>query len=686
MAKVVTLKALASFAALVVLAAGALLLPVGCGSGSGGSPPSAPGVPFVADSPAVYVAKAKNLLVGLPPTDEEVAAVTRDASALSGLIDGWMTLPEYRDKMLTFFELAFQQTQVSITDFSDQSYPRQTVVNASTRNLIVENAKESFARTMIELAGEGRPFTAALTTRSFMMTPALMELYAFYDAWQVNDDGKVTDRFRKANPTLSLTVEKAEGPIPIEQTLDPSSANYMHWYDPDLGDPRLVAQNCGEDPIAYPARADILHFLLYGSLVRRQNAAGGNCLQFAGSALAPQLRADDFATWKMVTIRKPGPGESPTNFFDLPTLRSTNELVLTLPRVGFFTTPAFFANWQTNTSNQMRVTTNQALIVALGSSVDGTDTTSPPGTPGLDASHASSPDCFACHRTLDPTRSIFSSTYSWNYHDQVDEAFSGQKGVFAFRGVVKNVGSIYDLGDTLASHPMFPAAWVQKLCYYANSGPCRTDDPEFLRIVSVFEKSGYSWNALVREIFASPLVTNAKTTATASAAGTIVAVARRDHVCAALNARFGFVDVCGLAAATTIAAKSVVPEIAAGLPSDGYGRGAVAPVLPNQPTLFYRAGMENICEAVAKVVIDPTATPQAPNAKTWSSADPDSAISDFVSVVMALTSKDPRSAEALSLLKAHFSDAANAGASPADALRSTFVVACLAPSAVSIGM
>jgi len=32
--------------------------------------------------------------------------------------------------------------------------------------------------------------------------------------------------------------------------------------------------------------------------------------------------------------------------------------------------------------------------------------------------------CFACHQTLDPTRSILSSTYSWNYHAQTDSALS----------------------------------------------------------------------------------------------------------------------------------------------------------------------------------------------------------------------------------------------------------------------
>lgn len=672
----------------LALVAGAPFGPAACGSGSSsGSEAEPPAVPFKADSPAVYVAKVKNLLVGLPPTDDEIASVTKDPGALGGLIDGWMALPGYRQKMMRFFELAFQQTQVSITDFSDQAYPRQTAANTFTRNLIVQNATESFARTMLDLVDQGHPFTEALTTHQFMMTPALMEVYAFYDAWQVNDDGKVDDAFKSANPTLNVTVEAAAGPIPIEQTLDPSSPNYMHWYDPDVGGAKLAAAGCGEDPIVYPARGDALHYLLFGSLIGRKNAAGAQCPQIGGTASTPQLTPDDFSAWKMVTVREAAPGEATTAFYDLPTLRSSTELVLRIPRVGFFTTPAFFANWQTNTSNQMRVTTNQALIVALGSSIDGTDQTVTPDTPGLDAQHAGTPDCIGCHRTMDPTRSIFASAYSWNYHVQTEGAFASQKGLFAFRGVVQNVATVFDLGDTLAAHPLFPAAWVQKLCYYANSSTCQTDDPEFVRLVSGFQKSDYSWNGLVHDFFASPLTTNAKRTATTEKSGSgVVAVARRDHICAALDARFGLDDICGLDVTAKPAVKTVVPEIAAGLPSDGYGRGAVAPILPNQPTLFYRAGMENICEAIAKLVIDAPANAALPNVHTWTSTDPDSAIAEFVSLVMGLGSKDPRATPAKQILTSHFTAAKSGGATASNALKSAFVTACLAPSATSIGM
>src|ERR1019366_5550166 len=283
------------------------------------------------------------------------------------------------------------------------------------------------------------------------------------------------------------------------------------------------------------------------------------CTQYGGTAMAPQLTAADFDTWKMVTIRPPAQGESPTTLYDLASLRSASELVLTIPRVGFFSTPAFLANWQTNTSNQARVTTNQALIVALGSQVDGTDATNPPTTPGLDTVHASQAACVGCHRTLDPTRSIMASTYSWDYHNQAEAEYAGQQGLFAFQNVVKPVTSIADFAAMLATHPLFAQAWAQKLCYYANSSPCQPTDPEFQRIVGLFTSSGFQWSTLVREIFASPITTNAAATSTRSDEGKIIAVSRRDHLCAALDARLGFADLCGLDATTPDGAKTTIP-------------------------------------------------------------------------------------------------------------------------------
>ena len=632
-----------------------------------GDPPASRALP-----PRVYVAKVKNVLVGLAPTDAEIQQVEADPAALESLVTGWMERPEYRQKMMRFFQLAFQQTQVNANDFAPQVYGLLGR-NPHSTPLLLQNIVESFARTMVELTARGEPLTAAMTTRQLLMTTALKEFYAYLDMQQIDNEGDLEDGFRARFRGRPIVVQASGGRIPIEETVDPRSPRYMHWYNPDL----LTEEKspaCRQDPVSLAPSAIDLHWLILGTLPGRRMPRDVYCPGFDGTARAPQLTAADFADWTMVTLRPPAPGETPTAFYDLGALRSARELVLSVPRIGFYSTPAFFANWPTNVSNQMRVTVNQALIVATGSSIDGADRTMAPGTPGLDAVHARRADCFSCHKTMDPTRSILSATWSYHYHRQADETLASQPGVFAFRDVIRPVKDVHDFGTVLAEHPLVGPAWVQKLCHYVNSAPCDEQDPEFQRIVALFRDSKYSWNTLVRAHVTSALTTQDE----------VVAVSRRNHLCAALDARLGLTDACGLDA---LGQRSVgaVPDIVSGLPSDAYGRGAVAPILPNEPTLFFAAGIRNICESVAAEVID-APEGQRPR-KSWSSTEPDAAIADFVSDVMALAPSDSRAGQARGLLKSHFASALKQpGVSATDALRSTFVVACQAPSAVSIGL
>jgi hypothetical protein len=637
---------------------------------SRGRAPSPQAGSFEAAAPRVYVAKVKNLLIGLPPSDEEVQRVIASPQALGPLVDGWMKRPEYQQKMLRFFQLAFQQTQINAGDFLDQIYA-QIGLNEATTPLLLGNLQESFARTMLALTAQGHPLTEAMTTRQLMMTTATKELYGFLDTVAIDNDGLITDLYRQQNRTVPITIGAAQGPIPLAETLDPGSPNFMHWYDPDVATAYAGLPACHQDPIVLTPVALSLHYLLLGTIDARKLQDGTLCPRIGGSAQAPQFTADDFRDWTMVTIREPREGEETTRFYDLEALRSARELVLRVPRIGYFSTPAFFANWPTNVSNQMRATVHQALIVATGAAIDGSDETSPATTPGLEEPHARPGECFVCHRQLDPTRSVFSSTWSWHYRRQQDPAWTAETGLFAFAGVVAPVQTLADFAAVLARHPRVAAGWTQKLCHYLGSAPCDERDPEFQRIVTLFRGSQHSFSALVKALVTSPLITHATPTTT-GAAGEVVAVARRDHLCAALSARLGITGVCG--------AESL-RSIVSGLPSDAYARGAVTPILPNQPTLFFRAGLENLCAQVAVRVID------APEGPGWSSARPEEAIRAFVDTVMALPPGDPRAGEAQAALSEHFADAQKEpGITAGQALQSTFVVACLAPSAVAVGL
>lgn len=655
-----------------------------------GAPAAAANKPIAFEpvSAAAAVAKAKNLLVGLPPDATEISAVQKDPAALQQIVASWQALPQYKVKMQQFFALAFQQTQISAADFVDLIPPNG--VNGQATAMLAQNARESFARTVLQLDAEGKPFADAFTTHRYMLTPALLELLAMVDARHADNAGKIVDDWAAAHPGAKITVGLAAGPVPIAQTIDPKSPNFLHFYDADLAKLNYPDAVCQTDPIVLPASGIAIHDLLYGRIDghKAPNPAGGpqvQCPPRGGTLAGTQLQASDFSSWRMVTIRAPQPGEATTLFYDLPSLRAATELVVRTSRVGFFTTPGFEANWTTNQSNQFRVTVNQAVIVATGMQYDGLDATPSPQTPGLDTVHAADSACAACHRLLDPTRAIFSATYSWFYNQATDPQLQAQKGLFLFRGVSHPVASLDDFAAVLAAHPAMPAAWAQKLCTYLNSAPCQPDDPEFQRIVGDFKQSG-SWSQLVRAMASSPLVTRMANTQTYAAQGEVVAVARRDHLCAALSARLGLRDPCGqVLALGQNSGIGAVPAIASGLPSDGYGRGATVPVLPNAPTLFYRAGVENICALLAAKVIDAKADANQPEARQWSSKSPDAAIDDFTALLVGLAKTDPRWQPVRALLAQHFQDAQKS-ASKTDALRSTFVAACLSPTLLGVGL
>jgi hypothetical protein len=672
--------------------------PAGGGGGVGYMPPM---TPFAPDTPYTYVSKVKNILIGLPATDDEVSAVANDptakttANALQGLIQQWMQkkdpnnaegLTYYQEKMIVFFKLAFQQTQIAATDFGDQFDQGQ--LQPMKNSSLLQNAEESMARTALALPN----FQDTMTTQSFMMTTALKVLYALTDVWQIGDNtNSVTDSFANANKGLKAYVTATN--IPLSDTLTVGNKNYMHWYVPGI--------KCTTDPQEFDARSNLIYDVLTGQFDSKDfpNCSGGT----------PLLTAGNYSDWQMVTITAPTESHPQTPFYDLADLPTATTLYLNRPYVSFFTTPAFFANWQTNASNEMRVTTNQALIVGLGQYILPDPTTAammPANPPGLDSVHAAG-QCKECHEFLDPTRSIFAKFFSWNYGYGLQNAtfdgdtYADQAGEFAFQTKVEPQTSILEFGQNLANHPLFPGAWVQKLSYYANSQGIVTTDPVYTTIVDQFQKGytsagtswpAYSWAGLVTSLLSSPLTTNVVETTTTEQEGVTVAVARRDHLCAALNFRLGFTDVCQLLPSTPNPKNpylKTIATIAGGLPSDGYGRGSSIPVLPNQPSLFYRAGTENICENVAQLVIDTPTKDQVPNVQQWSSSDSPTtvAIPAFVQTIMGISQGNPSYNDALGILVAHYNAALEqSGVTATDALQSTFTAACLSPTFVGIGM
>ncbi len=668
-----------------------MLLLIGCLAGctgtiDGGPGDAGPTQPFEPIGPSSYVPKVKNLLVGLAATDAEVQAVVDDPKALRGLIDQWMTLPEFKGKMVDFFRNAFQQNHASLQFLADNVGLDINTVSGLARLQLERSMMDSFALTAWELVNQGRPFNETITTDSYMLNPPLMSLLSYIDEIGIGDTGGGPNRLATRRPLDHYSLDL--GPSTLATTLDPASPGYMVWHGDHVKpctDPPVLFGNGSVDAIhqdlGYPFYLRLRKFIFgeaYGTTPYEAVPCYGAT---NGVEISSQFSDADWSAWRMVKIRPTDtttPDTAPL-FWNILEMRTAPEMRLHVPRIGFMGTLAFAANWGTNAGNSARVTANQSLIVAIGRSINGQG--APAGSvEGLDAQHASSPECAGCHAQLDPYRQFFRQSYSLFYHEQSNQTQIAQAASFNIGIQATSGKGIGDVTKILAAHPRFPLAWVQKLHFWANNLPALESDPEVARIAMAFQDSNFDFKTLVRELFSSPLITFAGPTDTTVQQGVILSIARSDHYCASLSNRLGISDVCGLKQATPSASQTAVLGPASMLPIDTYYRASELPSLPTSPDLFFRASVERICGLVAAQVID------AGPVSRYDSAKPDEAITDFVTTVMALVPSDPRATAAATILTDNFTQATATGVSAAEALKATFITACIAPSSVIVGL
>jgi hypothetical protein len=362
-----------------------------------------------------------------------------------------------------------------------------------------------------------------------------------------------------------------------------------------------------------------------------------------------------------------------------------------IPRISFFSTPAFFAVWNTNDSNQHRVTANQALLGSIGQGYTSADLIIPlpPTTTAIDGQHAVGGSlCFGCHKSLDPMRQFWGNSFDYN-----EKQFAGPStgpASFGFANVSSNGKTLADFGGFLKQVTdeqvtgnvisRFALEMTQKLCFFANSSKCDETDPEMRRIAKAFETGSFKLDVLISELFSSPLVTNAESTQTAVKNGATVSIMRRDQFCQALSNRLGMPDICEIAVPTPTGVTTQMNRLAGALPADAFSRGVAAPVTPSDPSLFFRAASELLCEAIAGKVVD-----SGTNAK-FTSTSSAVAIEALVSTVMGVPPSESRHAAAVTVLTSHFSDAKATGATATNAMRSTFSAACQSASSLALGI
>ena len=350
------------------------------------------------------------------------------------------------------------------------------------------------------LLEEKRPFTETVTTTRFMMNVPLMVALAYMDAAPRNDTGRVVANgfwvMNKFGGPMMFKLQMVTGldpltgvvapPIPFEETINPASPNFMklNFTQPDP----MRYMPCAEPVVVMGTRAVER---VFGAIFGSRDAC-------QGAPDAPSQFTDaDWNTWRMVEVRAPRAGEERTLFWDLPKLRDANtkELVLAMPRVGFMTTLAFFANWPTNPSNSYRVTTNQALIVALGRSFDDRTTTVQVSETSVDAQHVQPGSvCFACHQVLDPMRDFFKQSYSLTYFQQLDLMnrrnpipATATFTVDASTAVTGN--GIPTFAKAMAEHPRVRRWPGPRSCASsANASDCPETDPELQRVAAKFRE------------------------------------------------------------------------------------------------------------------------------------------------------------------------------------------------------
>ena len=644
--------------------------------------------------PSTYVPKVKTLLTGLPATDDEIQRVAANPAALPGLIDEWMRLAPFEARMLDFFRNAFQQ-RVQGLDLISQSLdiPGFDVTWAGTvRDTLLYGFEDGFPRTAWQLVQEGRPFNETLTTRRYMMTTAMMAAMAYADMFDVDDEGNTRDRLSQVtNQALvfdAIATNASGGPLTIEESSAQFRAGGSGQWVWRVNVPGMTETCSGALHSAGPPEADDEYWpsqALFGVLFANPQYTTTTACSGAANQAQPWVRASDLDDWRMVTIEQipiyeNGALPSPY-FWDLAALRTSTTLRLKSPHVGFMGTPAWFANWPTNESNQARVTANQALIVAIGKSIIPSAAVAPAPASATDAAHATDPACAACHVVLDPLRQFFRQSYTFNYHEQRDyTAVAGPAGFFV-DGMRQTGTGVGDLANILAAHPHYAIGWAQKLQFWATSNVADESDPELQHIASIFAGSRHDFRALVRAVFSSSLVTLAHGNETYRAQGVTVGIARRDQLCAALSARLGVRDACE----ARFDAPWNVGYLTQMIADDGYYRAAELPAMPRRPDLFYRASVEEICQRIANSQVDSGTNPRYTSANATSRA---AAFEDLVTTIMGIPPADPRHAPAVQLLTGHYTAATTTpvSASRTDALRSAFVLACTSPTSALIGL
>jgi len=217
-------------------------------------------------------------------------------------------------------------------------------------------------------------------------------------------------------------------------------------------------------------------------------------------------------------------------------------------------------------------------------------------------------------------------------------------------------------------------AWANKLCYYANAAAC-PEGAELDRVVDVFIASELDFRVLIRELFASPLVTGSECVDGVDS-GSNAVISRQGQFCANLSNRLAVPDICGVETLTDPSnLQEDVASAVISIPQDGFSRSVVEPIVISETGLFTRANREAACVLVAEGAYD----------LAFPGLTPTEAVLEMVTGIMGLPESDPRHEGARAILQVHYAEAFVASQDEVVALQSVLALACMSPGSAGVG-
>ena len=582
--------------------------------------------------------KVKTLIHGGYITQEEIDQA--NANGIEYVIETWTQSEAFEDKILGFFKVALQQKFE--TNSRNQFGRLQSKRNK--RLTLFKVLEEVIPRTALHMIQNDYDFSEIATTNNWMMSTEALVALAFPDQ---SENQKAQRHFVSGN--------SEDVPNALRQKI-----RQRKWYVPGLEGTCDLRQS------------DI--FSMFLGLLPRQRCESLNRNFSFNETL---LTDEDASDWRLVEVitNRGASDEDLTPFYDVRTLRNVTSITTRIPRWGFYTSSAFLNQWPTNVDNEFRVTVNQALITGLHSQFRATDPTPSQNTEAVSEEHASAgEDCNGCHRLLDPMRVYFAQGYNADYKLPTDE--DGQEALFnraprasfSYRGFTNNGGRVSRLGQNIANHPLFATAWVQKVCLFANSSPCDEEDETFIAIRDRFVDQGYRFLPMLIEVLSSTLVSG--TIINDQGSTPIISITRRDHLCGLLSQRLNDPQICK---------RQRVQSILGLIPSDSYVRGAADFTQPALSSAFSFAAAQGTCESIATNAV-------TANSELLPVNDAESSINRMVTQLMSIPESNERYRRTIDAFTQHYQEMRDSGVNPTNSLRSVFVIACLSPDVMGVGL